>query len=126
MSDEGPPDRQQLGTLFQRREQLDTQLRRAAAIRPRAQRTLPPDHLTGLLGERSPGARASERWDQTATRIEHHRLRWNITDPNDPLGERATNALTRRHADSLHDDLRREANELRHGAPVRSIGAIHR
>jgi hypothetical protein len=126
MAREGLPDRRQLGTLLQRRVQLDTELRGAADIRIRAQRTAPPDYLTDLLGPRPAASRTGDRWDQTATRIEHHRLRWRITDRNDPLGEHLPNPPTRQHAAALRDELRRATNELRRDAPVRSIGAIHR
>ncbi len=126
MAHEGLPDRRQLGELYQRRDQADTELRRAAAIRTRAQRTDPPDHLTGLLGQRPTHTHATERWDQTATRIEHHRLRWQITDTNDPLGDRHPNPTTRHHAAALHAEIRHQTDQLRHDAPVRSIGAIRR
>jgi len=126
MAHEGLPDRRQLGELYQRRDQADTELRRAAAIRTRAQRTDPPDHLTGLLGPRPTHTHAAERWDQTATLIEHHRLRWQITDTNDPLGDRHPNPTTRHHAATLHAEIRHQTDQLRHDAPVRSIGAIRR
>jgi Ti-type conjugative transfer relaxase TraA len=126
MAHESLPDRQQLGALFQRRDQLDTELRRAAATRTLAHRTAPPGHLTDLLGQRPDDPRAAQRWDQTATRVEHHRLRWQLTDPNDPLGERIPSQRLRRHAAALRDDLRRETNQLRRVASVRSTGTMIR
>ncbi len=114
------PDRRQLGELFRRRDQLDIHLRRAAALRALAQRTTPPGHLTDLLGPRPADPHTAQQWDRTATRIEHHRLRWQLTDPNDPLGHHAPNLQVRRHATTLHDDIRRTTDQHHHHAPVRS------
>jgi hypothetical protein len=120
MTRERLPDRRQLGELFRRRDQLDIHLRRAAALRALAHRTAPPGHLTDLLGPRPADPRTAQQWDRTATRIEHHRLRWQLTDPNDPLGHHAPNLQVRRHAAALHDDIRRDTEQLHHHAPVRS------
>jgi hypothetical protein len=120
MTREGLPDRRQLGELFRRRDQLDIHLRRAAALRALAHRTAPPGHLTDLLGPRPADPHTAQQWDRTATRIEHHRLRWQLTDPHDPLGHHTPNLQVRRHAAALHDDIRRDTEQLHHHAPVRS------
>ncbi|TVP65415.1 MAG: hypothetical protein EA340_12585, partial [Nitriliruptor sp.] len=120
MTREGLPDRRQLGELFRRRDQLDIHLRRAAALRALAHRTAPPGHLTDLLGPRPADPHTAQQWDRTATRIEHHRLRWQLTDPNDPLGHHTPNLQVRRHAAALHDEIRRDTEQLHHHAPVRS------
>ena len=101
------PDRRQLGELFRRRDQLDIHLRRAAALRVLAHRTAPPGHLTDLLGPRPADPHTAQQWDRSATRIEHHRLRRQLTEPNDPLGHHAPNLRLRRHATTLHDEFRR-------------------
>jgi len=120
MTRERLPDRRQLGELFQRRDQLDTHLRRAAALRALTHRTTPPGHLTDLLGPRPADPHTAQQWDRTATRIEHHRLRWQLTDPHDPLGHHTPNPRLRRHATTLHDEIRRTTDQLHHHAPVRS------
>jgi hypothetical protein len=123
---QGLPDRQALGAMFQRREQLDTQLGRAATTRIHSYRTHPPDHLTDLLGPRPTDPRAGERWDHTATRIEHHRLRYHLTGSDDPLGERTPNPRARQHAADLRDEIRRVTDQLRHDPPPKHIGAVRR
>jgi Ti-type conjugative transfer relaxase TraA len=120
MTREGLPDHRQLGELFRRRDQLDVHLRRAAALRALAHRTAPPGYLTNLLGPRPADPHTAQQWDRTATRIEHHRLRWQLTDPHDPLGHHAPNPRLRRHATTLHDEIRRDTEQLHHHAPVRS------
>ncbi len=120
MTREGLPDRRQLGELFRRRDQLDIHLRRAAALRALAHRTAPPGHLTDLLGPRPADPHTAQQWDHTATRIEHHRLRWQLTDPNDPLGHPTPNLRLRRHAAALHDEIRRTTDRLHRDAPVRT------
>ncbi|MCC5947619.1 MAG: AAA family ATPase [Nitriliruptoraceae bacterium] len=120
MTREGLPDRRQLGELFRRRDQLDIHLRRAAALRALAHRTAPPGHLTDLLGPRPADPHTAQQWDRTATRIEHHRPRWQLTDPNDLLGHHTPNLQVRRHATTLHDDIQRITDRLNRDAPVRS------
>ena len=120
MTREGLPDHGQLGELFRRRDQLDTHLRRAAALRALAHRTTPPGHLTDLLGPRPADPHTAQQWDRTATRIEHHRLRWQLTDPNDPLGHHTPNLQVRRHAGALDDEIRRTTDRLHRDAPVRT------
>ena len=120
MTREGLPDRRQLGELFRRRDQLDIHLRRAAALRALAHRTAPPGHLTDLLGPRPADPHTAQQWDRTATRIEHHRLRWQLTDPNDPLGHHTPNLQVRRHAGALDDEIRRTTDRLHRDAPVRT------
>lgn len=120
MTREGLPDRRQLGELFRRRDQLDIHLRRAAALRALAHRTAPPGHLTDLLGPRPADPHTAQQWDRSATRIEHHRLRWQLTDPNDPLGHHTPNLQLRRHAAALRDEIRREADQHHQHTPVRT------
>jgi conjugative relaxase-like TrwC/TraI family protein len=123
---QGLPDRQELGAMFQRREQLDTELGRAATTRIHSYRTHPPDHLTDLLGPRPTDTRAGERWDHTATRIEHHRLRYHLTGRDDPLGERTPDPRTKQHAAHLRDDIRRVTDQHRHDPPTKHIGPVRR
>jgi hypothetical protein len=126
MANERMPDRQALGAMFQRREQLDTELGRAATTRIRSYRTRPPEHLTDLLGPRPTDIRDGERWDHTATRIEHHRLRYHLTGRDDPLGERTPDPRARQHAATLRDEIRRVTDQLRHDPPPKHIGAVRR
>jgi conjugative relaxase-like TrwC/TraI family protein len=126
MAHQGLPDRQELGAMFQRREHLDTELGRAATTRIHSYRTHPPGHLTDLLGPRPPDTRAGERWDHTATRIEHHRLRYHLTGSDDPLGERTPDPRTKQHAADLRDEIRRTVHELRHHGASRHGNAARR
>jgi len=49
--------------------------------------TDPPAHLTAALGSVPVGLDARERWQQTAERIERYRDHYEITDPEQALGE---------------------------------------
>ncbi len=49
--------------------------------------TDPPAHLTAALGPVPVGLDARERWQQTAERIERYREHYEITDPEQALGE---------------------------------------
>jgi hypothetical protein len=89
-------------------------------------RVRPPEHLTDLLGPRPPGTRAGERWDHTASRIEHHRLRYHLTGSDDPLGERTPDPRTKQHAADLRDEIRRTVHELRHHGASRHGNAARR
>jgi len=42
----------------------------------------------GALGERPDDARLRKEWEQGVRKLAHYRLRYNITDPNDPLGKK--------------------------------------
>ncbi len=115
MAYEGLPDRRQLGDLYRRRERLDDELLRGASARVRGYRTAPPGYLTDLLGPPPSNQRVAERWESTATRIEHHRLRWSITDPTDALGDRTPDARTRLDRAALRHEVRQTMDEIRRG-----------
>jgi hypothetical protein len=115
MAYEGLPDRRQVGDLYRRREQLDDELLSGASARVRGYRTAPPRYLTDPLGPPPSNQRAAERWESTATRIEHHRLRWSITDPSDALGDRTPDARNRVDRAALRHEIRQTMEEIRLG-----------
>lgn len=45
-----------------------------------------PVYLTRALGARPAQRRAARLWDNAARRIDEHRQRWDITDPDEALG----------------------------------------
>jgi conjugative relaxase-like TrwC/TraI family protein len=110
----GLPDRRELGELFDRLEGLDAQLRREADVRVRAYRSDLPPYLTAALGPPPADGRSRERWERTATAIEQHRLRWDITDPTDALGSATANRRMRQSRAAISDEIRRTVDELRH------------
>jgi hypothetical protein len=69
--------------------QIDAAGRRCAT----AYRHEAPDYLMSALGPPPADRRGRERWQQAAVTIEDYRLRWNVTDPNRPLGPPPTNPL---------------------------------
>jgi hypothetical protein len=107
IANEGLPDRRELGELFDRLEGLDAQLRREAAVRVRAFRSDPPPYLTAALGPPPADGRKRDRWERTATAIEQHRLRWQITDPTDALGSATDNRRMRHSRAAISDEIRR-------------------
>ena len=109
----GLPDRRELGDLFQRLERHDVQLRREAAARVRGFRPAPPPYLTTALGPPPAGGWSRDRWERTATGIEHHRLRWSVTDPTKALGSRAGGKGMQASSAAIRDDIRRMAEDLR-------------
>jgi conjugative relaxase-like TrwC/TraI family protein len=118
----GFPDNRELREMYDRRDKLDAQLRREAAARTRGFRSDPPTYLLKVLGPPLDEGWARDRWEGIAARIEHHRLRWNITDPTDALGEPARDGATRRSSELLRDEIRRACDELRRGrAPQRAL-----
>jgi hypothetical protein len=109
----GLPDRGELGELFDRLEAFDVQLRREAAARVRGFRADPPPYLTNALGQSPADGWSRDRWERTAAVIEHHRLRWSVTDPTDALGVRAADRSMQASAAGIRDEIRRMADELR-------------
>jgi conjugative relaxase-like TrwC/TraI family protein len=114
IANEGLPDRRELGELFDRLEGLDAQLRREAAVRVRAFRSDPPPYLTAALGPPPAHGRKRDRWERTATAIEQHRLRWQITNPTDALGSATDNRRMRHSGAAIRDEIRRTVDDLRH------------
>jgi hypothetical protein len=113
MAHQGLPDRRELGELFDRLEGLDAQLRREAAVRVGAFRSDPPPYLTAALGPPPADGRMRGRWERTATAIEQHRLRWQITDPTEALGSPTDNRRMRHSRAAISDEIRRTVDELR-------------
>jgi hypothetical protein len=109
----GLPDRRELGELFQRLETFDVQLRREAAARVRGFRADPPPYLTNALGPAPADGWPSDRWERTAAEIEHHRLRWSITDPTDVLGGRAAGKSMQAGAAAIREEIHRMVEDLR-------------
>jgi hypothetical protein len=79
-------------------ETADNQLRRLRAeLYERAETTVtrhetaPPRWLIAELGPPPPNPHARTTWRATASALERHRLRWNITDPDQALGTQMAN-----------------------------------
>ena len=118
----GFPDDRELREMYDRRENLDGQLRREAAARVRGFRSDPPPYLLKVLGPPPADGWARDRWEGMAAKIEHHRLRWAITDPTDALAERAGDSVTRRSSEPLREEIRRTVEDLqRDRAPQRGL-----
>ena len=83
----------------------------------------PPSYLTNSLGRPPTDGWPRDRWEGTAAEIEHHRLRWGITDPIDALGERGGYGRARRSRELLHVEIRRTVDDLhRDRAPQQELG----
>jgi Ti-type conjugative transfer relaxase TraA len=82
----GLPDRRELYRLIERRLELDEQLERAASSRVRGFGFEPPTYITNAIGSPPPDRGSAARWERTAVGIEHHRLKWQISDPVKALG----------------------------------------
>ena len=114
----GIPDERELREMYDRQDELDGQLRVEAEARVRGFRTDPPPYLVNALGQPPTEGWQRDRWKGTAAKIEHHRLRWQITDPNNALGAgNASPRLQRAHS-ALRDEIERTVEELARG-PVR-------
>jgi conjugative relaxase-like TrwC/TraI family protein len=108
----GLPDRDELAALLNRRAELDEQLGREAAARVRAFRSAPPSYLTTALGPRPTDASARERWERTAAKVEHYRLRWQVTDPNNALGSGVATRRMQQARSNLRDEIERTLEDL--------------
>jgi hypothetical protein len=122
----GAPTRRQVGELYRRQEELSTSLRRTAEQRIRSLRHRPPDYLNDLLGRPPTDPQLHERWERAATAVEHHRLCWNITDPNQALGNAPASTSQADQREQLLYQITEARQELRHGLPRRQVRAIHR
>lgn len=117
------PDRRELRSLTERRWELDEQLRRAAADRVRTFRSEPPRYLTSALGTQPTDSSSRTRWERTAVAIEHHRLRWQVTDPVNGLGSRVGVRGMQSDRSALRDEIERTVEDLqRHREPHRWRG----
>ncbi|MDP8960171.1 MAG: hypothetical protein M3N32_00835, partial [Actinomycetota bacterium] len=70
------------------REWVDTDrtLRQIAEQRSTHHLTHPPAYLLTTIGTPPPDSEGRRAWQEAASRIEAYRLRWEITDPQRPLG----------------------------------------
>ncbi len=86
---------------------ITTELERRDHVRRLALVIDPPAHLTAVLGPVPERLDARERWQQTAERIERYRDHYNITDPEQALGENPQDLRQR-------SDWRQLRHEIRH------------
>jgi hypothetical protein len=98
--------------MLDRRFAIDTQLRHAASMRVRAFRSEPPAYLINALGQPPTDSWSLSRWERTATDIEKHRLRWEITDRRNALGSEVGDRRMERACSHLRDEIERTAREL--------------
>jgi conjugative relaxase-like TrwC/TraI family protein len=106
------PDRDELAALLRRRAELDEQLGREAAARVRTFRSAPPSYLTTALGSLPRDASVREDWERTATKIEHYRLRWHVTDPTNALGSDVATRRLQQARSALRDQIDRTVEDL--------------
>jgi conjugative relaxase-like TrwC/TraI family protein len=111
----GLPDRRELVELVNCQGELDAQLRRAAIARVRGSRLAPPAYLANALGPQPAGGPSLARWERTAVEIEHHRLRWQVTDPRDALGSAVGRGRMQRACSALRDQIERTIEDLSRG-----------
>jgi hypothetical protein len=108
----GLPDQQELRWMLDRRFAIDMQLRHAASMRVRAFRSEPPAYLINALGQPPTDSWSLSRWERTATDIEKHRLRWEITDKRNALGSELGDPRMERACSRLRDEIDRTVQEL--------------
>jgi hypothetical protein len=120
------PSSQQITVARTQLRDLDSQLRHHSRVRIAQLATEPPSYLTAALGDSPLDGQPRARWLTTATDIEEYRLRWNVTDPRDALGIHADSIAQQNDRRRVRSLVDRTHDELRHDAPVRSIGAIRR
>jgi conjugative relaxase-like TrwC/TraI family protein len=120
------PSDQQITVARTQLRDLDSQLRRHSRVRIAQLAAEPPSYLTAALGDAPLEGQPRARWLTTATDIEEYRLRWNVTDPRDALGLHADSTAQQNDRRRVRSNVDRTFEELRHGAPVRSIGALRR
>ena len=90
--------------------ELSSQIDAAARQRVAGYRSAPPAYLVTALGP-PPADHGAGRWHKTATTVEDYRLRWNVNDPDQPLGGAPTDPLQQadhRHAAATIEHHRRE------------------
>jgi conjugative relaxase-like TrwC/TraI family protein len=80
------PTSQQIATAQTQLHDLDAQLRPHSRIRAAHLATDPPPYLLAALGPPPTDRRQQAQWCRAVEEIEHHRLRWGITDPVRALG----------------------------------------
>jgi hypothetical protein len=102
--------------------ELSSQIDAAARQRVAGYRQAPPDYLVTALGP-PPADHGAARWHETATTVEDYRLRWNVNDPDQPLGGAPTDPLQQadhRHAAATIEHHRREQQLEREAVRGRS------
>jgi hypothetical protein len=104
------PTAAQIAELQTGWRELSRQIDATARQRVAAYRSAPPDYLVTALGP-PPADHGAARWHKTATTVEDYRLRWNVNDPDQPLGGAPTDPLQQtdhRHAAATIEHHRRE------------------
>ncbi len=118
----GIPDNRELQEMYDRRDQLDAQLRREADARVRGFRSDPPPCLVKALGPSPAEGWSRERWEAMAARIEHHRLRWQVTDRINALGVGTGDRGMQQASADLRDEIHRTVEDIRRDrAPQRVL-----
>ena len=116
-----PSDRH-IVELQDQRRRLASPLHRAASRRIVGYRDTCPDHLTTAHGPPRADSRGRDRWEQAAFAIEKCRLRWNITDPQSPLGREPSESLQRKDYQQAVREVEHARHELHtERAPVRAL-----
>jgi Ti-type conjugative transfer relaxase TraA len=103
--------------------ELSRQIDAAARQRVAGYRSAPPPYLVTALGPPSADRRDAARWHESATTVEDYRLRWNVNDPDQPLGGAPTDPLQQadhRHAAATIEHHRREQQLEREAVRDRS------
>ena len=72
----------------------------------------PPRYLLATLGTPPEDPHGRRRWREAARAIELYRLRWDITDPDRPIGDEPADGLAREDHRRLTADLTRHHREL--------------
>jgi hypothetical protein len=80
------PTSQQITAARTRLRDLDTQLRHHSRIHAAHLAADPPPYLLAAVGPAPTDRQQQTRWHHAVEEIEHHRLRWGITDPARALG----------------------------------------
>jgi small-conductance mechanosensitive channel len=80
------PTSQQITAARTRLRDLDTQLRHHSRIHAAHLAADPPPYLLAVVGPPPSDRQQQTQWYRAVEEIEHHRLRWGITDPARALG----------------------------------------
>ena len=106
------PDPETITAAKREHGQLTRQLTDLAHQHTDVHHHAPPRYLLATLGTPPDDPHGRRRWREAAQAIELYRLRWDITDPDLPIGDEPTDGIARDDHQRLTADLTRHRHEL--------------